>query len=195
MPTAQDCDLPTLTISNAAQASNIPCRTLEGSVLIDSGVRGDVRLEGPEVIGGNLIVNGVSEISSLSSSSLVSVGGTIDISSNNPSLGVDLASLEWAYEFAINNTRSFEVPALTFVNNSIRFGQNSFEIVSAKQLTRVGGTMSFTNNSDVSRLEFPLLERIDAALVVADNPSLAFIDSFPELERVTGAIFLDGDFK
>jgi hypothetical protein len=69
------CAQPTITINAAADATNIPCTTVDGSIKINPGVVGEISINGPAAIKGDLIVDNVTQLISLSSSSIGSIGG------------------------------------------------------------------------------------------------------------------------
>ncbi|GKT91206.1 GPI-anchored cell wall organization protein ecm33 [Colletotrichum tofieldiae] len=70
------CSSATLTITDAAMATGIPCGTINGAVKIAEDITGNIDINGPKTIKGDLIVTNVTQLVGLSSSTLASVEGT-----------------------------------------------------------------------------------------------------------------------
>ncbi|WYZ41344.1 hypothetical protein EsH8_V_000239 [Colletotrichum jinshuiense] len=70
------CASATVTITDAAMATNLPCTTIQGSVQISEDITGSVNINGPKTIKGDLIVTNVTGLVGLVSSTLASVEGT-----------------------------------------------------------------------------------------------------------------------
>jgi hypothetical protein len=69
------CSQPTITINAAADATNIPCQTVN-TIVINNGVIGQININGPLAVTGDIIVNNVTQLVSLSSSSIGSIAGS-----------------------------------------------------------------------------------------------------------------------
>ncbi|KAJ0342099.1 hypothetical protein COL922a_001488 [Colletotrichum nupharicola] len=70
------CSSATVTVTNAAMATNIPCTTIQGSVKISEDISGNIDINGPKTIKGDLIVTNATNLVGLSSSSLVTIEGS-----------------------------------------------------------------------------------------------------------------------
>ncbi|KAK2033324.1 hypothetical protein LX32DRAFT_581188 [Colletotrichum zoysiae] len=69
------CSSATVTITSAAMATDIPCTTINGAVKIAEDITGNIDINGPKTIKGDLIVTNVTQLVGLSSSTLASVEG------------------------------------------------------------------------------------------------------------------------
>ncbi|KAG7129086.1 Protein ecm33 like protein [Verticillium longisporum] len=72
------CSTATYTITSAAEATAIPCRTME-SIEISSDLIGAVTIDGPTRLKGNLVVNNATQLVSLASSSLTTIDGRFEL--------------------------------------------------------------------------------------------------------------------
>ncbi|KAL9944937.1 hypothetical protein ACHAQF_002247 [Verticillium nonalfalfae] len=72
------CSTATYTITSAAEATAIPCRTME-SIEISSDLTGAVTIDGPTRLKGNLVVNNATQLVSLASSSLTTIDGRFEL--------------------------------------------------------------------------------------------------------------------
>ncbi|KAF3353633.1 hypothetical protein VDGD_00223 [Verticillium dahliae] len=72
------CSTATYTINSAAEATAIPCRTME-SIEISSDLTGAVTIDGPTRLRGNLVVNNATQLVSLASSSLTTIDGRFEL--------------------------------------------------------------------------------------------------------------------
>ncbi|EQB45514.1 Cell wall protein ECM33 [Colletotrichum gloeosporioides] len=74
--TANICSSKTVTVTDAAMATNIPCTTIQGSVKISEDISGNIDINGPKTIKGDLIVTNATNLVGLSSSSLATIEGS-----------------------------------------------------------------------------------------------------------------------
>ena len=96
------CSAATTTISNAAEASGLSgCTTFSGSIAIATGTTDNIMLDGVRVIDGDLIASNVSQLTSISSSSLTRITGSFTLQTdeilstlNFPQLS-EVKSIEW----------------------------------------------------------------------------------------------------
>ncbi|CAI0653966.1 Protein ecm33 [Colletotrichum fructicola] len=70
------CSSATVTVTDAAMATNIPCTTIQGSVKISEDISGNIDINGPKTIKGDLIVTNATNLVGLSSSSLATIEGS-----------------------------------------------------------------------------------------------------------------------
>ncbi|KAH0435873.1 hypothetical protein CcaCcLH18_04655 [Colletotrichum camelliae] len=74
--TANICSSKTVTVTDAAMATNIPCTTIQGSLKISEDISGNIDINGPKTIKGDLIVTNATNLVGLSSSSLATIEGS-----------------------------------------------------------------------------------------------------------------------
>jgi hypothetical protein len=128
-------------------------------------------------------------------SKLTSLSGTLIINANGLNLAVALPSLLWINEARISNVSTFEVPALSVVNDSLRFDSNFFRTFAAPNLTHTeDGDVSFVSNPQLTNVSMPLLTSLGGGLLIANNTGLSKVDGFPLLKTVGGAVKFRGNF-
>lgn len=79
MPVATSCASVTFTINSAAEATALAaCSTLDGDVVIGPEI-GQIEISGPTQINGNLIVEDIWDVTSLSSPDLTTITGVLEL--------------------------------------------------------------------------------------------------------------------
>ncbi|KAJ2903249.1 GPI-anchored cell wall organization protein ecm33 [Zalerion maritima] len=282
---ADVCSDDEVSINSSADAEALSsCDTIEGTVTIGTQASGEISIDGPDSIDGDLICEDNGALTTLSSSSLTSIGGsftmrnvtalttltmsklssvtTLDwqtlarletvtfadeglteadtirisdtflstlnafsvtspkkmeidnnrrltewdsgletlsdelvITANGFGLQVSFPDLVWIANMTISNVSDITVPSLEVVNGSMRFDSNFFTDFSAPNMTNTqDGDISFTGNSGLANVSFPLLTTVAGGFTIANNTKLEAIDGFPELKTIGGAVKLRGNF-
>lgn len=62
-------------------------------------------------------------------------------------------------------------------------------------VTDIGGTLTVSNNKQLTKLTVPELRRLGGALSLGNNTQLVEVDAFPHLEEVDGSLDLTGSFE
>jgi hypothetical protein len=133
-------------------------------------------------------------------SDLVNITGTLIISSNGDSgssdnMAINMTHLESANELQISNVKSFDAPALSVIEKSLKFDTNpSLTSFKAPNLTKIGESLTFINNVKLKTIDFAELTQIDGDLTIQNNTIFKELDGFPELKSVFGGILLAGSF-
>ncbi|CAM1500762.1 Fc.00g099240.m01.CDS01 [Cosmosporella sp. VM-42] len=129
-------------------------------------------------------------------SDLVNITGQLIINNNGNNMAVTMNQLEIASEIQISNVKSFKVPALMSVTESIKLDKNpELTSFSANNLTKITNDVSFINNKKLANISMPLLKSISGGFTIQNNTEIENIDGFPKLETVSGGIILRGDFE
>ncbi|KAH6697002.1 hypothetical protein F5X68DRAFT_1374 [Plectosphaerella plurivora] len=129
-------------------------------------------------------------------STLANVTDELTFSSNGADLVVSLPDLIWANNLGFTDVAEVNLPALQYINDSIRFDDSSLTSFSAPNLTTVEkGDLAFVANLELGNLTFPSLTQIGGSLTLINNTALETVDGFPLLEEVGGAIRLGGNFQ
>lgn len=130
------------------------------------------------------------------SSDLVNITGQLIIYANGNNMDITMNDLESAAEIQLSNVKSFKVPALEEVTESIKFDNNpELESFAAPNLTKITDDVSFINNKKLSNVSMPLLESIGGGFTIQNNTAMDAIDGFPKLKTVSGGIILLGNFE
>jgi len=107
------CSQPTATINSQADASAYAdCSTISGSVVIGSAASGDISLNGPSSIGGDLVMINATQVTSFSSSTIGQIKGTFHLEDLTL-----LSSLSFGLLTAVKSIEFISLPnlgALTF---------------------------------------------------------------------------------
>ncbi|ROT41510.1 hypothetical protein SODALDRAFT_357565 [Sodiomyces alkalinus F11] len=205
------CSTATYTITDAAQATNIPCRTMQGSIEVSSDLAGVVQLDGPETIRGDLIVNNVTQLVRLSSNTLAAIEGRFEMSGLTALSELQFANLatigeiHWLHlpflgEFSfgiagVTNAKSVRISD-TFLGSldglnlgtvdSLHINNNNRLVSYSTQLANVSTILEITSNN-------PNLNITLANLVWAEEIRIGNAASLevPSLEVVNGSMYLD----
>ncbi|KAK6951407.1 hypothetical protein Daesc_007942 [Daldinia eschscholtzii] len=218
-----ECNEPTTTISTSAGATGLSkCRHFQGSVRIADNVDDDeIAYEGPrdtldlETIGGDLVVENVDCLCSLTGDKLKRIGGTLRLHNATilstlkfPQL-TDVGSIDWlALPF---------LAGFTFSNNNVSIGKNGYISISNTFLalvdkfnyTSVRDVVVAHNNQRLGHLDMPLIN-VTGGIVIennynprvslpntkhAGNLSVGNVLSFevPSLTAVTGSVLFNGN--
>mgnify|MGYP003361629360 CR=1 FL=1 len=127
-------------------------------------------------------------------SPIKTISNGLSISSNGDDLELIFNNLEWANNVTILGAGSVEFNALTKINQSIGFINNTFTSLNMDNITAIGVTLNVVSNDDLTELSFSSLKTLGGALVVANNTKLTNITGFPELTTIGGALDVIGDF-
>jgi len=174
----------TITQANAGQV--IDCERVRGDIIIDSDVTGDLQINGPEEITGSLNATGASGLLSISSSTIRTIGGSLDIV-DVPVNNVQLTALRSVE--TINLLRLNSLTGLTF-GDSGSFEASNVEIVdtfindlSGLRLTNVE-TLTITNNQGLRTFNSELVN-VTGIMAMTGNGDDNLTVSMPDLRFVS----------
>lgn len=125
---------------------------------------------------------------------LGNVTKAMELSANGRNLVAEFPNLMWAYNMTIRNASSVSIPSLASVNGSLGFYSDTFENLTAANLTQVGGSLSFVSSNSLTNISMPSLTQVGGGLQLANNTMLKKIDGFPALKTVGGALDFNGVF-
>lgn len=133
-------------------------------------------------------------------SDLVNITGTLIINNNGGSNGnnmvINMTHLEMASEIQVSNVKSFDAPALSLVEKSLKFDKNpELTEFTADNLTEIGESLTFINNKKLANVSFEALTKISGDLTIQNNTALEEFEGFPKLKTVYGGILLAGSFE
>ncbi|KAI9493442.1 hypothetical protein BDB00DRAFT_956999 [Zychaea mexicana] len=142
----------------------------------------------------NLIIDNNIYLKSVDLSNLTDIGDTLTVSANSPSLNLDLHSLGGVKHGSFRNLAGVNLDGLKHVSGDISFISNTFGKLGLKEISEIDGTLTITNNNQLSELALPKLRRLGGALSVGHNTQLGTIEAFPNLEEVDGTLDIVGTF-
>jgi len=130
---------------------------------------------------------------------LTNITDSLAIEFNSPSVVASFPNLTWANNATFRSCGSVQLPALTTVNGSLGFFENSFESFEAPKLTIVGtgaegGDITFANNDELKNVSMPELKTIIGTLQFVNDSAIEEISGFPKLSVVHGSIDISGKF-
>ncbi|KAL7949581.1 cell wall protein [Trichoderma barbatum] len=127
-------------------------------------------------------------------SALVNITTLLSVSSNGNNMEINMTKLQTAAEIQLSNVKSFLVPGLKTITQSLKFDNNpQLTSFSAKNITTIGDSVTFINNNKLGNVSFPLLTSV-GDLTIQNNTALDAVEGFPKLQTVSGGIILRGNF-
>lgn len=126
---------------------------------------------------------------------LGNVGDALTLSTNNPNVNVTFSNMIWAANLTFRNCSSVDLPSLESVNRSFSLIGNVFESFSSPNLTTVGGALVVSNNVELTNISFPELTKVGFNVEVANNTKLREIKAFPKLQKISGALDMNGNMS
>lgn len=92
------------------------------------------------------------------------------------------------------NIAEVKLTNLKQVDGDISFISNSFEELDLPATGDIIGTLTLTDNLNLSNLSMPQLAHLGGALSVSGNTKLATVNAFPNLQQVDGTLDITGGF-
>lgn len=201
------------TITNQADAGKwSSCRVIKGDVVVDSDASGTIELSGPREITGDLTVNNATQLETLRSSSLQTIGGRFTVERSERILTIDFNSLKsvQAIDFrSVPLLRNVEFGPLTQADE-VTISDSSIETLDTIQLSTVK-KMDLNNNKNIRVFSSNLGSLSDNLNIQANGigldvslPRLAWIAnmtianvtkfSVPSLKVVNGSARFDSNY-
>jgi lipopolysaccharide export system protein LptA len=122
-----------------------------------------------------------------------SIAGNVIVTNNGDRLQANFPNLETVQNLTFRNCPSISIPSLMNVTGSLGFYENSFQNVSAANLTSVGGTLAINGNTQLNNISLPILKTIGGGFQVQNNTVLGEV-TVPNLQTVGGAVDFYGAF-
>lgn len=208
--TASICSQATATINSQADATQYAdCSTISGDVLISADASGTIALDGPQQITGNLICHNAGQLTSLSSTSIGSIGKAFDLFNLTLLSTLQMSDLQSANNISWNSLpalSSLTMPAViskatyvlitnTFLStldginlktvSSLNINNNNRLKTFSTQVANITGSLNIDSNGKLLDVSFPNL--IWAANMTLRNVSTL---SIPSLATVNGSLGL-----
>jgi hypothetical protein len=191
----------------------IDCEVITGDVTVDESVSGELFIEGPEQIRGDLIITNVTNLVSLTSNSINAIGGTFELQDLNIFSTLNMPALR-----SINEISFIKLPqlgSLTFGTSgvtrasTVRISDTFLSDLSGLKLATVR-SFQIDNNSRLQRFSSDLVNiteflQINANgnnmsvsmlnLETADRITINSVSEFevPSLEKLNGSLTFDGN--
>ncbi|KAL7939828.1 cell wall protein [Trichoderma chlorosporum] len=127
-------------------------------------------------------------------SNLVNITTLLSVTSNGNNMEINMTKLQTAAEIQLSNVKSFNVPSLKTITQSLKFDTNPQLVTfSAKNVTSITDSVTFINNNKLTNISFPVLTSI-GDMTIQNNTALDAIEGFPQLQTVAGGVILRGNF-
>jgi hypothetical protein len=126
---------------------------------------------------------------------LGNVSDSLTFADNNEDVKVNLPNLIWATNMTFRFCGSVSMPSLETLNGSLGLYNNGFESFSAPNLTSIGQALALVANEKLSNLTFPMLQKINGNLQIANNTKLDKVEGFPALERIGASFDISGNMS
>lgn len=128
-------------------------------------------------------------------SDLTSITTLLSVTSNGNNMEINMTKLTSAAEIQLSNVKSFVVPSLKTITQSLKFDTNpELTTFSAKNVTGIKDSVTFINNNKLTNVSFPLLTSI-GDMTIQNNTKMLAVEGFPKLSTVAGGILLRGNFE
>ncbi|KAI3191078.1 hypothetical protein CBS147311_9547 [Penicillium roqueforti] len=204
---ATSCGDTKVSTQSDADAVNT-CTTIKGDITIDKSYSGDLTLSGIEKITGGLICSGGQNVSSISASSLTSIGKAFDLEGLTTLTLLDFAELDSVG--SINWEALPKLQSLSFAKGVTQAGDVSIANTGLTDLTGITlktvGTFSIQNNRDLKTININNLMNATDLISFSGNYDTLEVDlpnlgtgtnmtfqnissvSLPSLEKLTGQL-------
>ncbi|KAM0264460.1 hypothetical protein ACHAQJ_000651 [Trichoderma viride] len=127
-------------------------------------------------------------------SDLVNITTLLSVTSNGNNMQINMTKLQSAAEIQLSNVKSFVVPSLKTITQSLKFDTNPELLTfSAKNVTSIADSVTFINNNKLTNISFPLLTSV-GDLTIQNNTALKAVEGIPKLQTVAGGVILRGNF-
>lgn len=128
-------------------------------------------------------------------SDLANITSLLSVTSNGNNMEINMTKLTTAAEIQLSNVKSFVVPQLKTITQSLKFDTNpELTTFTAKNITSIKDSVTFINNNKLTNVSFPLLTTI-GDMTIQNNTKLLAVEGFPKLSTVAGGIILRGNFE
>lgn len=177
--------------SQADAAAYTSCSSVAGSILIGSGATGDITLDGPSTIGGDLTVNNATGVTSFSSSTIGQIKGTFHMEDLTllSSLKMSMLTAVKAISFvSLPNLGSLTFPATVTSATSITVSNTFLSTLAGLNVTSVT-VLQVDNNPHLTEFTSNIGNISSAAVFNANGADLAI--SFPLLTWAANMTFRD----
>lgn len=125
--------------------------------------------------------------------SIANITQSAVFNANGQGLVVQFPNLIWAANLTFRDITNLTISSLEAVNGSLGFYETSLASISAPNLTSVGSSLAFVDNTALTNISMDRLSSVGGADQIANNTLLGAI-SFPSLADVGGAIDFTGNF-
>ncbi|KAF7729509.1 hypothetical protein EC973_004183 [Apophysomyces ossiformis] len=142
----------------------------------------------------DMVISNNIYLKSLAVGNLTQLKGSLTVTANSQALNLDFSSLLALNDGSFRNLAGIDFSNLNRISGDISFISNTFSSLSLPKLAEVAGTLTLSNNGQLSNLSMPQLRHLGGALSVGGNQRLEIIDAFPSLEEVDGTLDLTGGF-
>ncbi|PGH22933.1 hypothetical protein AJ80_02982 [Polytolypa hystricis UAMH7299] len=120
--------------------------------------------------------------------------GYISFSANHMDLKISFPNLENAKNITFRNVSEIAIPSLKKTEGLIGFYSNYFTSFIAANLSNTGDIV-FADNSALTNISLPILEKVKGAFQIANNTALKRVDGIPKLKTITGTLDFSGNFS
>jgi len=207
------CTVSTTTVSSQAEATKLAsCKTVKGSVVLGSESGASINISGPEEITGDLIVENNGQLTSFSSSSLETIGGTFRLNNVTALNSISFPQLtaaktvEWVSVTRLDTVSLGPLSQASSVRLSDTFLNtlDGFALSSATDLKLDNNRRLTKYSSQLTHLEGQLIIQANGLQLEVDLPKLIWINnmaianvtkfSIPQLQVVNDSARFDSNF-
>jgi hypothetical protein len=182
---AKTCTQATITITEAAQATNLGCDVVSGTLLVEDPALSEVNLDGPKQVG-SIVVSNASSLVRMSSSTINSIGDNFDLKDLNKLSSLDfpalrsVGSIDWQ---SLN-----QLPGVTFGSEgvtkvkSIKISDTFISSLNGLNVASVD-ELDINNNHKLVEWNSDLVN-VTTSLKLQNNGAGSMIVNMPKLKTV-----------
>ncbi|KAF4625246.1 hypothetical protein G7Y89_g12928 [Cudoniella acicularis] len=189
--TASVCSQATATVNSAADATALAdCATISGDILIGTSASGVISIDGPQQVTGNFICLNAGQLTTLSSKTISTIGGSFQLA--NLTL---LSTLSFGSLASVNTIDWSALPALPGITFPSTFSQATSVTITNTFLSSLEGlnnlqtvaTLNINNNNRLKAFTTAISNVTSALSFAANGDSLSL--SFPDLVWAANVTF------
>ena len=143
---------------------------------------------------GTFDINNNFYLKSVSQPSLTAVTSALTIAFNAAGVQVNLPALTTIQNATFRDVGDVQLPSLDNVTGDLGFVQNGMSTINMQNLTSIGQSLSFVNNSALTNVTAPKLATIGGTFLIANNSDYSNIE-FNQVTSVGGSIDWTGTFS
>ncbi|CAA20881.1 GPI anchored cell surface protein [Schizosaccharomyces pombe] len=126
---------------------------------------------------------------------LESVESKFYVSYNAREISVTLPRLKTVGDMTIQRVAHLQLSNLEEVKGFLGFLNSTLQDISCPNITRIGQSLFFIGNQELTSLNFKQLESIGGTFMIANSAALAQIKGYDKLKTVAGSIDFTGNFS
>ncbi|KAG0743940.1 hypothetical protein G6F57_005600 [Rhizopus arrhizus] len=193
LTSVRSLELSILPLLETVQFSQGLSEVVDAITITDTAIKA---IEGLTVnkVGNVSIANNVN-LTRIDLSHLEQINGVISISANSPHTILDLSSVSSLFQGDFRHVATLlGLNRVQKATGDLSFISNQFATLSLPNVTEITGTLTVSENKQLTNMSVPNLRALGGALAISNNTNLISITG-PNLEIINGSIEITGCFE